>query len=106
MEMTQEQMLEMIAKLKAENHRLSHATVKTEDNISFRVSAKGAVSVYGLGRFPVTLYKEQWLKLIRKTEALQKFIDDNDGVLSEKVREEKVLVGNTASAVLAGDAAF
>lgn len=106
MQMTQEQMLEVIAKLKAENHRLSHATVKTEDNVSFRVSAKGAVSVYSLGRFPVTLYKEQWLKLLAKADALRKFIDDNDEVLSTKVREEKAPVENTASAVLAGDAAF
>lgn len=106
MQMTQAEMLEMIARLKAENHRLSHATVKTADNVSFRVSAKGAVSVYSLGRFPVTLYKEQWLKLLAKADALRKFIDDNDAILSAKVREEKAPVGNTASAVLADEAAF
>jgi hypothetical protein len=52
--------------------------------ISFKVSDKGAVSVYGLGRFPVTLYKQQWERLIPEFKALQAFIDENESRLSVK----------------------
>ncbi len=49
-----------------------------------KVSEKGALSVYGLGRFPVTLYKEQWLKLLGISEELKKFIQENDSRLKTK----------------------
>lgn len=49
-----------------------------------KVSDKGAVSVYGLGRFPVTLYKEQWTRLLERTEDIKKFIVDNDHSLKTK----------------------
>ena len=45
--------------------------------IDFRVSEKGAVSVYGLGRFPVTLYYEQWTKLLEHVDALREFMEEN-----------------------------
>jgi hypothetical protein len=48
------------------------------------VSEKGGVSVYGLGRFPVTLYKEQWLKLLEMAEELKGFIAENEGKLKTK----------------------
>jgi len=48
------------------------------------VSEKGGVSVYGLGRFPVTLYKEQWVKLLDIAEEIRGFIRDNDASLKTK----------------------
>jgi hypothetical protein len=52
--------------------------------VTFRVSEKGAVSVYGLGRFPVTLYQEQWDKLLNATDELRAFIDANRDRLKKK----------------------
>jgi CRISPR/Cas system-associated exonuclease Cas4 (RecB family) len=49
-----------------------------------RVSEKGGLSVYGLGRFPVTLYREQWEKLIAMAEEIKQFIQDNDSALKKK----------------------
>jgi len=49
-----------------------------------KVSEKGALSVYGMGRFPVTLYKEQWMKLLSIADELKKFIKDNDSRLKTK----------------------
>jgi hypothetical protein len=48
------------------------------------VSEKGGVSVYGLGRFPVTLYKEQWLRLLETSDAIRSFIKENDSQLKSK----------------------
>jgi hypothetical protein len=48
------------------------------------VSQKGALSLYGMGRFPVTLYKEQWLKLLGIADDIKKFIDENDDRLKTK----------------------
>jgi len=52
--------------------------------ISFKVSEKGAVSVYGLGRFPVTLYKEQWERLLGRADDIRRFIADNQSKLKLK----------------------
>jgi hypothetical protein len=52
--------------------------------LTFRISEKGAVSVYGLGRFPVTLYQEQWDKLLNATDELRAFIDANRDRLKKK----------------------
>ena len=49
-----------------------------------KVSEKGGVSVYGLGRFPVTLYKEQWTRLLDVADDIRTFIKDNDGKLKAK----------------------
>lgn len=49
-----------------------------------KVSEKGALSIYGMGRFPVTLYKEQWLKLLGIADDIQKFIKENDSRLKTK----------------------
>ena len=52
--------------------------------VSFKVSEKGGVSVYGLGRFPVTLYREQWLKLLDKAAEIRQFVIDNEDALKKK----------------------
>lgn len=52
--------------------------------ITFKVSQKGGLSVYGLGRFPVTLYKEQWLKLLDLSDDIKLFIKDNEEKLKTK----------------------
>ena len=70
-----------IERLKAENESLKKAPTK---GLSFKVSEKGAVSVYGMGRFPVTLYKEQWIRLMDRKEELLAFIQENDSRLKTK----------------------
>ena len=52
--------------------------------LEFRVSEKGGVSVYGLGRFPVTLYYEQWTRLLGQSEELRKFLEENKSKLKLK----------------------
>jgi hypothetical protein len=52
--------------------------------LEFRVSEKGGVSVYGLGRFPVTLYYEQWDRLLGQVEGLRAFLEENKGKLKLK----------------------
>jgi len=56
--------------------------------LSFKVSEKGAVSVYGLGRFPVTLYQEQWEKLFSAVDDLKHFIEENREKLKAKAAKE------------------
>ena len=73
-------LMEEIARLKAENETLK-SKKKGAGEIYFKVSAKGALSVYGLGRFPVTLYKEQWERLFAKLDDLRKFIKDHESQL-------------------------
>jgi hypothetical protein len=70
-----------IERLRAENEALKRSSSK---GLSLRVSEKGAVSVYGLGRFPVTLYKEQWLRLLDMTEDIRTFIKQNAAQLKSK----------------------
>ena len=76
--------------LKAELERLrkENAALRKEfaSGIRFKVSEKGAVSVYGLRRFPVTLYKEQWLKLLDRSNEIRMFIAANKGQLKAKDR--------------------
>jgi hypothetical protein len=52
--------------------------------LEFRVGEKGGVSVYGLGRFPVTLYYEQWIRLLDASETLRQFLEENKGKLKLK----------------------
>ena len=72
-----------IERLRSENETLKKQR-QTSGALAFRVSEKGAVSVYGLGRFPVTLYQEQWDKLIAHVTDLKRFIDDNRHLLKKK----------------------
>jgi hypothetical protein len=69
--------------LRAENERLKQGSAGRKE-ISLKVSQKGAVSVYGLGRFPVTLYREQWQRLLDKREDILQFITDNADQLKTK----------------------
>ncbi len=70
-----------IDRLKAENEALKQPR---RGATSLKVSEKGALSVYGMGRFPVTLYKEQWLKLLDMSDEIKKFITDNSHLLKTK----------------------
>jgi hypothetical protein len=70
-----------LERLRAENEALK---AKMTRATSIKVSEKGAVSVYGLGRFPVTLYKEQWLKLLGMADDIRKFIAQNESQLRVK----------------------
>lgn len=78
---TEEQLQAEIEKLRAENEALKKPS---RGQMSLRVSEKGALSVYGLGRFPVTLYREQWEKLLGMTDQIRQFIADNDSRLKRK----------------------
>ena len=70
-----------LERLKAENAALKAQATR---GISIKVSGKGGVSVYGLGRFPVTLYKEQWTKLLEMADQIRSFIRDHDAELKAK----------------------
>ena len=70
-----------LERLRAENERLKKGSSK---GMSLKVSEKGGVSVYGLGRFPVTLYKEQWKKLLDMSDEIRNFIEVNDDQLKSK----------------------
>jgi hypothetical protein len=78
---TEDEMKAELEKLKAENAALKARGTR---GVSLKVSEKGAVSVYGLGRFPVTLYMEQWLKLLDLGDDIRAFIRDNEGRLKKK----------------------
>jgi hypothetical protein len=68
-------------RLRAENAALK---AKGPRAVSLKVSEKGGVSVYGLGRFPITLYQEQWLKLLDMEAEIRNFIRDHAGELKVK----------------------
>jgi hypothetical protein len=70
-----------IARLQAENDRLKG---RSERGITLKVSEKGALSVYGLGRFPVTLYKEQWRRVLAMAAEIEAYIQENDSKLKTK----------------------
>jgi len=70
--------------LKAKVAELEKQGPKRTGAMEFRVSEKGGVSVYGLGRFPVTLYYEQWSRLLGAAEDLKKFLEDNKSKLKLK----------------------
>ena len=70
-----------LARLRAENEALKQ---KRNTAVSMKVSEKGGLSVYGLGRFPVTLYQEQWTKLLAMAEDIKTFIEENRSKLKAK----------------------
>jgi hypothetical protein len=70
-----------LERLRAENAALKQ---KRTGSVSMKVSEKGAVSVYGLGRFPVTLYQEQWAKLLGLADEIKVFIEENKAKLKVK----------------------
>ncbi len=77
----EEELKAELERLKAENEALKNRGAR---GISMKVSEKGAVSIYGLGRFPVTLYKEQWQKLLDMADDIRAFIKENEGKLKTK----------------------
>ena len=72
-----------LERLKAENSALKSSAPKPKE-ITMKVSPKGGLSVYGMGRFPVTLYKEQWVRLLNKKEEILSFIGQHDSELTTK----------------------
>lgn len=79
--MTDEDLKAELERVKAENEALKKRRSST---VSMKVSEKGAVSVYGLGRFPVTLYQEQWNKLLSVADEIRQFIAENQDKLKVK----------------------
>jgi hypothetical protein len=82
---TPDEMKAELERLRAENQALKKTSAK---GLSLKVSEKGALSVYGLGRFPVTLYKEQWSKLLDMADDIRAFIRANDAQLKTKGANE------------------
>jgi hypothetical protein len=78
---TEEEMKTELDRLRAENEMLKKPA---RTQLYLKVSEKGALSVYGLGRFPVTLYREQWERLLGLTDAIRQFIVENDAQLKKK----------------------
>lgn len=70
-----------LERLKAENESLKRST---EKGLSLKVSQKGAVSLYGLGRFPVTLYQEQWTRLLDMSDEIRRFLGEHEAELKRK----------------------
>ena len=79
--MSNEEMEAELKRLREENEKLKKRNVK---GVSIKVSEKGGVSVYGLGRFPVTLYQEQWTKLLDMADEIRAFITENKDKLKVK----------------------
>jgi hypothetical protein len=71
-----------LERLRAENERLKKSGGR--GTLAMKVSEKGALSVYGMGRFPVTLYKEQWLRLLAMGDEIKAFIEANNERLKSK----------------------
>ena len=80
-EPTKEELLARIAELE------SQSDSRKRGSLEFRVGEKGGVSVYGLGRFPVTLYYEQWVRLLDASAGLRTFLEENKTKLKLKVKE-------------------
>jgi hypothetical protein len=79
--MADDAMREELERLRAENAALKKTSAK---GISMKVSEKGGLSIYGLGRFPITLYKEQWTKLLDMADDIRAFLRANDAQLKTK----------------------
>ncbi len=74
-----EELKARVAELEAKQQRTG--------GLNFKVSDKGGVSVYGLGRFPVTLYYEQWIRLLDKSQELREFLEENKSKLKLKEKD-------------------
>jgi len=79
--MSDDDMKAELERLRRENETLKKGA---SQGVRMKVSEKGALSVYGIGRFPVTLYKEQWLKLLNMSDDIRAFITENDARLKAK----------------------
>lgn len=87
---TQDELLAELARLKAENERLTAEASSNKRGLTLQVSTKGAMSIYGVGRWPVTLYKSQAARVFepKMVERIHKFLADNDAKLKEKPVKE------------------
>ena len=79
--MSDEDLRAELERLKSENEQLKSQRGRS---VSLKVSEKGGLSVYGLGRFPVTLYKEQWTRLLAMADEIRVFMRDHDAQLKAK----------------------
>jgi hypothetical protein len=78
---TEDELHAELERLRRENEQLKQKPARSLD---LKVSQKGAVSLYGLGRFPVTLYKEQWERVLEMADAIRAFIAQHDSELKKK----------------------
>lgn len=86
--MAEETPEQKLTRLEAENRALrEQIEQRRTGQLRLKISEKGGLSVYGLGRFPVTLYKEQWVRLLDFSDEIRSFIKDNDQKLKAKQRE-------------------
>lgn len=81
--MSDEDLKAELERLRAENETLKQSRAQ-RGAVTLKVSEKGAVSLYGLGRFPVTLYREQWEKLLQHDAEIRAFITENEDKLKKK----------------------
>jgi hypothetical protein len=79
--MSESEMQAELERLRAENAQLKS---KDKGGLTLKVSEKGGLSLYGMGRFPVTLYKEQWLRILASAPEIEAFIRENDSKLKTK----------------------
>ena len=79
--MSEDELKAELERLRRENEALKRGAAK---GVSLKVSEKGGVSVYGLGRFPITLYKEQWTKLLDMADDIRAFIRTHESELKSK----------------------
>ena len=83
--MAEETAEQKVARLEAENRALKEQVEQRRSGqLRLKIREKGGLSVYGLGRFPVTLYKEQWIRLLEQTEEIKEFLKENDQQLKVK----------------------
>jgi hypothetical protein len=82
--MAEETAEQKLARLEAENRALREQVERKPGQLRLKVSEKGGLSIYGLGRFPVTLYKEQWMRLLDYADEIRSFLKDNDSQLKAK----------------------
>jgi len=83
--MAEESAEQKLARLEAENRALKEQIDKRKPGeLRLKISEKGGLSVYGLGRFPVTLYKEQWARLLNRVDEIKQFLQDHDQELKAK----------------------
>jgi hypothetical protein len=79
--MSESEMQAELERLRAENAQLKG---KDKGGLTLKVSEKGGLSLYGMGRFPVTLYKEKWLRILASAPEIEAFIRENDSKLKTK----------------------
>jgi hypothetical protein len=79
--MSDENVQAELERLRAENEALKN---KQQRGLTLKVGEKGGVSLYGVGRFPLTLYKEQWMKVLDNAEEIRTFIRENEHKLKNK----------------------